>query len=167
MHFPPRPGIETMAATAKFSWDRPLIIDVLKDIINRNRENRSRPQARQAWEQQKFQLLVGHCRSRGRRGVLTFVPEVARHCGRTGCQVRPQQRCCRRRSRLHLLSSFVFPRCRSASAGPSLPLAAAGASSAGPARRKRSLSRDASTQETAPLLHAKLGPSARGRIPFR
>ena len=35
-------GIETMAATAKFSWDRPLAIDVFKDIINRNRENRNR-----------------------------------------------------------------------------------------------------------------------------
>ena len=31
-----------MAATAKFFWDRALVIDVLKDIINRNRENRNR-----------------------------------------------------------------------------------------------------------------------------
>ena len=34
--------LETIAATSKFSWDRPLNIDVLKDIINRNRENENR-----------------------------------------------------------------------------------------------------------------------------
>lgn len=58
-------SLETIAAVSKFSQDRPLVIDVLRDITNRNRENENRVA-------NKALALAGTPKRKGR-------PRAARH----------------------------------------------------------------------------------------